>query len=363
LSAMKATVLRPQDLGPTELAAWDAMRRAQPELASPFLTPAFALATGRFHAAARVAVLEEGDEVVGFFPFDQGPFRTARPIAAGVSDTQGIIQAAGRLGWNPLELLKCCRLNVWEFDHLVAGQIPCAGGDLIRHSSPVIDVSAGYEEYVAERQRVSKKVIKSTLYKLRKLGRDIGPTRFEFDSQAPEVLSRLIAWKSAQYRRTGRRDRFATRWINSLVRELFASRSNGCSGVLSVLHAGDRMVAAHLGLRSERSLSCWFPAYDPELARYSPGLALHLKMAEAAAEAGIHQLDLGKGDEPYKQSLKTGDLTVGEGWIRRPSLGAVVHGARRAPSRSLSKVILSHPRLRRATRSALRQVGNLRSPT
>jgi CelD/BcsL family acetyltransferase involved in cellulose biosynthesis len=359
---MKASVVRPEDLGPPELAAWHAMWRAQPELGSPFLTPGFALATGRSHTAARVAVLEEGSHVVGFFPFDQGRFRTARPIAAGVSDTQGVIHAQG-LGWNALELLKCCRLNVWEFDHLVAGQIPWAGRGVTSHSSPVMDVSGGYEEYVAERQRGSKKVIKSTLYKLRKLERDIGPTRFEFDSHAPDVLSRLIAWKSAQYRRTGRRDRFAIRWIDSLVRELFTLRSAGCSGVLSVLHAGDRLVAAHLGLRSEHSLSCWFPAYDPELARYSPGLALHLKMAEAAAEAGLHQLDLGKGDEPYKQSLKTGDLTVGEGWIRRPSLGAVVHGARRTPRRSLSKVILSHPKLRRATRSALKQVGNLRSPT
>jgi CelD/BcsL family acetyltransferase involved in cellulose biosynthesis len=122
------------------------------------------------------------------------------------------------------------------------------------------------------------------------------------------------------------------------------------------------MVAAHLGLRSERLLSCWFPAYDPEVARYSPGLALHLKMAEAAAAAGVHQLDLGKGDEPYKQSLKTGDLTVGEGWIRRPSLGAIVQGARRSPSRSVSNVILSHPRLRRATRSALKRVASLRRP-
>jgi CelD/BcsL family acetyltransferase involved in cellulose biosynthesis len=361
LSAIKATVVRPQDLGPPELAAWHAMRRAQPELGSPFLAPGFTLATGRAHAAARVAVLEEGNDIVGFFPFDQGPFRTARPIAAGVSDTQGLIHAPG-LGWNALELLKFCRLDVWEFDHLVAGQIPRAGQNVTRHSSPVMDVSAGYEEYVTERQRGSRKVIKSTLYKVRKLERDIGPTRLEFDSHDPAPLSRLMAWKSAQYRRTGRRDRFAVRWIDRLVRELLASRSDGCSGVLSVLYAGDRMVAAHLGLRSERSLSCWFPAYDPELARYSPGLSLHLKMAEAAAGAGVHQLDLGKGDEPYKQSLKTGDLMVGEGWVRRPSLGAVVQGARRTPSRSVSKVILSHPRLRRATRSALRQVGSLRSP-
>ena len=75
-----------------------------------------------------------------------------------------------------------------------------------------------------------------------------------------------------------------------------------------MLRAEQRVVAVPFGLRSESSLSCWFPAYDIELARYSPGLGLHLKMAEGAAATDIRCLDLGKGDEDYKQSLKNGDL-------------------------------------------------------
>jgi CelD/BcsL family acetyltransferase involved in cellulose biosynthesis len=99
----------------------------------------------------------------------------------------------------------------------------------------------------------------------------------------------------------------------------------------------------------------------PGLARYSPGLVLHLRMAEAAASAGLHHLELGRGDEPYKQSLKTGDLTVGEGALYRPSVAAVVHGVRRMPVRSASNFVLSHRRLRRIARSALARVGRMRS--
>ena len=356
---MKASVVRPQDLGAAELAAWRAMQRASPELVNPFLSPGFALAVGRLRPRARVAVLQDGQDVVGFFPFEQGPFRTGRPIGAGVSDSQGVVHVPG-LEWSALELLRCCQLDVWEFDHLIADQIEPAARNVARRSSPIMDVSNGYDAYVAERQRTSKKVIKSTLYKGRKLERDLGATRFAYDADDPQALTALMRWKSDQYRRTGRRDRFAVDWIERLVWDLFETGSNGCTGTLSALYSGERMLAAHFGLRSDGCLACWFPAYDQSLARYSPGLLLHLRMADAAATAGLRYLDLGKGDEAYKQSLKTGDLTVGEGWIRRPSVGAVVQTVRRTPGRSASNFILSHPRLRQAARRTLKQVGSLR---
>ena len=122
-------------------------------------------------------------------------------------------------------------------------------------------------------------------------------------------------------------------------------------------------MAAHFGLRSESSLSCWFPAHDISLAKYSPGLSLHLKMAEAAATAGLLHLDLGKGDEEYKHSLNTADKIVGEGWIDRPSAAAVVRRVQRAPGRFVFNLILTHPRLRRAARRLLRQIGSMRSST
>jgi CelD/BcsL family acetyltransferase involved in cellulose biosynthesis len=212
----------------------------------------------------------------------------------------------------------------------------------------------GYQAYLTERQRTSKKIFKSTFSKLRKLERDAGATSFEFDAQDPQALGVLMRWKSDQYKRTGHRDRFGVRWIERLVWDLFETHPDGCKGTLSVLRSEKRVVAAHFGLRSESCLSCWFPAYDVGLARYSPGLALHLKMAEAAAAAGIHYLDLGKGDEEYKQSLKNGNLIVGEGWIDRPSAPALARRVQQAPRR----FVVSHPPLRRAVRNVLKQVAH-----
>jgi len=356
---VNVSVVRPDELGAADLAAWSAMQRSTPELAHPFLAAGFAQAVGRVRAGTRVAVLEEGSTVVGFFTFERGRFGCGRPAAPGVSDRQAVIHVAG-LEWNFRELLRGCQLDVWEFDHLIAGQSAAAGANVTARSSPIIDVSEGYETYLSERQRTSKKTLKSTLHKQRKLERDLGAVRFDLDVRDPEPLALLMRWKSAQYRRTGRRDRFAIRWIERLVRDLFETRSEECAGTLSVLYAADRVVAAHFGLRSASALACWFPAYDVSLARYSPGLALHLGMAEAAARAGVRYLDLGKGGEEYKQSLKSGDLRVGEGWIERPSATALVRRLQRAPRRAVFGALAHHPRLRREARNALGRLGSLR---
>lgn len=51
--------------------------------------------------------------------------------------------------------------------------------------------------------------------------------RFVLDEREPEALRTLMGWKSAQYRRTGRRDRFAKPWIRG-------QRGRGAQGVLQL---------------------------------------------------------------------------------------------------------------------------------
>jgi len=359
---MQASVVRPHELGPSELTAWRVMQHATPELGSAFLSPGFALAAGRARGTTRVAVFEDGGRVVGFLPFDQGRFRIARPIAPGVSDTQAVVHVPG-FEWSARELLAGCGIDVWEFDHLVGGQLASIGPNVVRRTSAVMDVSDGYDAYINERRRNSKKIVKSTLYKQRKLERDLGETRFEFDAADRPALDVLMQWKSAQYRRTGRRDRFAVAWIRQLVLDLFDARSDGCSGALSVLYARGDVVAAHFGLRSDSRLSCWFPAYDMRFARYSPGLALHLEMAHSAAAAGLSHLELGKGDEEYKLSLKSGDLILGEGWVDCPSIVAALRRAQRAPRRRVLDFVRNRPVLRQRARRTLARVGSLRGTT
>lgn len=81
--------------------------------------------------------------------------------------------------------------------------------------------------------------------------------------------------------------------------------SPDCPGILSVLYAADRPVAAHFGLRSRTVLSCWLPSYDRTVATFSPGRILCLRMIEAAAASGVRLVDFGRGEAAYKNSFKT----------------------------------------------------------
>ncbi|TVL90669.1 GNAT family N-acetyltransferase [Streptomyces sp. SAJ15] len=330
-----------------------------PELANPFLSPEFTLALGRCRREVRIAVVREEGEPVAFFPFQRTRLGVGRAIGLGVSDSQGLVHRPG-FQWDARELLQACRLAVWEFDHLVEGQKPFEVGVVRTFPSPVIDVDQGYAAYLGQLRSRSPKFARTTLAKERKLGRDVGEVRYIHDERNPEALRTLMAWKSAQYRRTGRSDRFAHPWIARLVHQLFHTRTPSFAGLLSVLYAGGRPVAAHFGLRSEHVLACWFPAYDTAYAKFSPGLALHLRMAEGAAAEGLAYLDLGRGEKEYKDSLKTRDLSVSEGWVTRRHPVAFGHRARRAPVRALRNTVLSRPELFDPADRLLKHMGKAR---
>ncbi|WP_030897334.1 GNAT family N-acetyltransferase [Streptomyces sp. NRRL F-5126] len=383
---MRIRVVAPEELGAAEIEAWRALRAGSGAPLNPFMEPEFTRAVGRVRPAARVAVVTEapgtarneyaaagagtgagpaagagaGPGPVGFFPYEAGSLGRGRAIGLGVSDSQGAVLRPGlRLGAR--DLMRACSLSAWEFDNLEDGQagfLPYAAEGF---ESPVIDMGDGYEAYEAGLRLSAPKFYRTTTAKERRLGRQAGEVRFVFDERDPAALDALMAWKSAQYRRTGRRDRFAKDWIRDLVRLLANTRTPGCSGVLSVLYVAGRPVAAHFGLRSATVLSCWFPAYDTEFAKYSPGLVLHLRMAEAAAAEGIRMLDLGRGAAEYKDSLKNGALTVYEGSAVRPGPLAVLHRASREPGRRIHSFVRNRPVLASLAQRTLNQVGRVRA--
>jgi CelD/BcsL family acetyltransferase involved in cellulose biosynthesis len=223
-----------------------------------------------------------------------------------------------------------------------------------RDVSPLVDLSTGYEAYRSDRQAAGSRVLTETARKDRKLAREVAPVEFSPHVADASVLGQVMAWKSEQYRRTGLVDLFGFRWARELVERIMHTSSERFSGMLSVLRAGDRLVAAHMGMRSLGVWHWWFPTYDHEYARYSPGAILLMRTIERACESGLSQVDLGKGDDEYKQrfanaavDLAEGSVIVGpwrramrtvgqRGWqaMRRSPLRAVG----RAPARVLRRV-------------------------
>ena len=93
---------------------------------------------------------------------------------------------------------------------------------------------------------------------------------------------------------------------------------------MSVLYAGDTIAAVHIGMRSRSVLHYWFPTYNPDLQKYSPGSIILLRMAEAAATGGITRLDLGHGDERYKLRFQSGEISLASGAVDRTLFRRVV---------------------------------------
>jgi CelD/BcsL family acetyltransferase involved in cellulose biosynthesis len=357
---MRVSVCHPKELGPSERTLWGAFQAMSPELDNPFLSLTFVQVAAAVRDDVRVAVLSEDDRIVGFLPFERAGRGVGRPVASGVCDAQALLGEPG-LELCPRDLLRSTGLHVWEFDHLLPAAVAFEPFQRKVAPASVMDVSAGYDAYMAEDGRSGRRMVRSAMQKLRKLEREVGPVVTAFDVTDPVALSTLMDWKSEQYRRTTRSDRFARPWIRELVERLAVADENDCRGVLTVMAIEGRPVAMHFGMRSERRLSLWFPAYDVELGRYSPGLLLFFELARQAPGNGIGLLDLGKGDEEYKQSLKSWDYEVAEGALTQRTPTAAMRMIRTAPRGYVEDFVLRHDSLRRTARATLVQLGRVRS--
>jgi CelD/BcsL family acetyltransferase involved in cellulose biosynthesis len=349
---VKVEVVVPAEISGEHRRRWRDLHRGNPQLVSPYFHPDFAICVGSVRPSARVAVVDQGKDGSAYFPFQQGPLGVGGPIGGGLSDYQGVI-ASQHTRFDPKELLELAGLSIWEFDHLLATQKPFRPFHRTLRVSPVLDLSGGFENYLRVRRGAGTERIAQLLRKARKLEREVGPIEFVAHRADHELLDLVIQWKSNQCRRTGVLDLFSDLdWTAALVHRILDANDDGFSGMLSALYVKGRIAAAHFGMRSERALHWWFPAFDPsgEFARYSPGGILLLKLAEHAAGLGISILDLGKGDESYKASFMTGVVHIAEGAVETESWPAALWRARRRSELWLRRSAALAP-LRRGVRA------------
>jgi CelD/BcsL family acetyltransferase involved in cellulose biosynthesis len=333
------------------------MQQAVPSVANPFLSPEFAMAVGRFRPGARVAVLADGQSIMGFFPFERRRLGSGGPICGWLTPCQGVIHAPGA-EWDARELLRGCQLSAWRFDNLIADQKPFIAYHSAIEPLPVIDLSDGFEAYDKKLREKSPRFCKEIARRTRKLEREYGELRVVADSRDTNVLRTLMAWKSQRYRQTSHVDRFEQAWLVELVDVLLATRGARLNGLLSALYAGDQIVAAQFGLRAGSLLVGWFTGYEADLSKYSPGL-IHIKgLAEEMAAAGVSTIDMGGGPKNYyKETMKSYDSFVAQGIVTTRSALGVAHNARSTVTRAARRTVHQHPGLDSAVDHLLRRSG------
>lgn len=309
---MKISVIRGKELKSPEIERWRELQKADPLLTTPYFCPDFTQAVAAVRHDVYVGVLEQSNQILGFFPFQRGRSRVGRPVGGALSDFHGMI-GASELRVSARALLKSCGITVWNFNHLVSHQRSFQSYHHTLSNSPYMDLSSGYESYATERRKAGSKQIKKTGNLRRKLEREVGTLRVELHVADDHSLRRLISWKSDQYRESGLTDIFTYDWITALLTQIHHTRNEYFGGLLSVLYANDEMIAAHMGMRSRSVLHYWFPAYERRFAHYSPGLILLLEIAEHCESLGIQKIDLGKGDALYKDRLMSGSVPLAEG--------------------------------------------------
>ncbi len=322
---MTVTVIPAEHLTDDLSRAWAALQEADPGLHSPYFRPEFTLAVAAARGGAEVAVLEDAGSPVGFFPFQRGRGGIGRPVGWPMCDYQGVVARQG-LDLDPDRLVRACGLAAWDFDHVPAALPGFAPHARVAAASPYLDLSAGFDAYLADRRRAGTDLIPQAQRKARKVEREVGPLRFTFAATDPAAFRTLLDWKRTQYRRTGAADLFALGWPERLLEQAVAATGPGFAGVLSTLHVGDRLAAVDLSLRSHGVMHSWFPAYDADFGRFSPGLIHLLELARAAAADGVGRLDLGKGEEGYKRSLMTAATPLVAGTVAVTARARLLRG-------------------------------------
>ncbi len=203
--------------------------------------------------------------------------------------------------------LAAAGVKTLRFEAMPEGQalwqaLRAGGHPVVKSSAPVACRYMALTEATALALRL-KKGMKDNERRLSKLGalslRVIAPG--EEQLQALEVLFEQHRQKWNAMERTSQ---FNDERSCEFYRRLCRTPAIAPLLHLSVLEAGERILACHLGFIHGSSFIYYKPTYDP--AQKGSGRVMMGRLLEEALRLGLREFDFTRGDEPYKIELATG---------------------------------------------------------
>jgi len=283
---------------------WHHLQQSNNACAGPLFSYDFVRAVAETRGDVDTAVLHDGGDIVGFFPFHRRG-RIAGPVAGRFSDYQGTTCLPG-VTWRPRSLLAAAGLKSLRFSNHLASESALLPFHWRRFESPWIDLADGFEAYRRNRRDAGRSELQEALRKGRKVEREVARTRFDVRTTDPSLFDTLIQWKRAHLEAQRMPDGFLEPWTLPLLARVARLRSATLSGLLSAWYIGDEPAAISLGLVSNGVLHGWVMAYNRKFSRYSPGSIMLVRLAEAAEALGVKRIEMGAGDEAYKRRFATG---------------------------------------------------------
>lgn len=349
---MKASIIHPRELDAGLIKAWRHFQTHTPSLQSPFYAPEFTVAVGNAREDARVAILEEDGRVRGFLPFHMLSAGVAKPIGGQICDYQGVVHSRD-FTFTGIELLKACGLSAYDFNHAPMDQTALLAGASHFSSSPQMDISEGYEAYSRTRPKSFRDAMREVRRRTRKVESEFGPLQFVYDEPNSSTYAAHVRMRNDLYRRANVKSLLgAASWVDEVIAELRSIRASDFAGVFSALYAGERLIAAHFGLRSSQIWHWWFNSYDTDLYKLGPGILLIHHAAVNANGNGLHVVDFGRGEAHYKLTFANTEVALCEGSIEKiVSAPGFARRLQRSGARSLKWLPLGKHRdlIRRAS--------------
>lgn len=291
-------------------ASWSRVRHDNPALASPLFSPTLVRLVAEVRPGLEVGVL--GEEPRAFLPFHRED-QTGLPWAGCLQDVGGAV-AEREADWDAERFITECGLTALQLKYVLAGQSPFVAHHAVRTEAPYFDLSHGFDDFRARSEQQSGRFAEA-VRKSAKLARTHGPLRFEPLANDDTLFARLMEWKHAQLAARHEPNALRTDWVEPLLRRVLHTGTDDLAGMLSATFVGEQPVAMTFCVRSGGVLHGWVMAYDREWSRFSPGLIHLVELARAAERLGIHRLDLGPGDEPFKQCFSLHSVPVANGWV------------------------------------------------
>ena len=294
---------------------WQQLRQTNSYFASPYFDPHFIKAVAKVRDDVRVVMVVEDGTPVCFLPYQENSQGRAVPTGGRLNDYHGILGTPDNAATYFKKIIKAADLKSYAFHALVPPETEQLSAYSFRElRTHHLDLSNGWDAY-RKWVRKHSSTVKRQGQKTRNLEKEVGPIRFEFDCTDGEVLERLIELKRAKYQRSNTFDILSVEWAANLLRELHNAKHPNFQGILQAMWAGDELICVHFGMMTDEILHYWFPIYDYQYSRYSPGTEMMLRVAEEASQRGIKKLDLGYGDDAYKFKFCNGNEAVLNGQI------------------------------------------------
>lgn len=319
---MRAKIVSIKDMSADLIVQWNTWAAPEGKLISPYLRFEFAETVSLAREDVRIAILEDGGEVVGFFPHHTPQGGVVRPVGAPMSDYQGVISGdCSRL--DPRKIIKSTGASAMVYDNWYGPMGEGQTGRRSREGSVIIDLSSGSDAYFAAQKAQFKDHFKKAARRHRAAARDFGEVRVVLGDADGQSFQTLSGWKQEQYRNSGKLNVFGIDWVQDVLTNLRRREGQDFSGLTSSLWFGDRLAAVEFGLVADDVYHSWFPAYDPELAKYSPGTLLMHGLFEQAHSRGLNRIDIGREDAQYKKYYASYEVPLDQGHILTSGLAAL----------------------------------------